>query len=273
MKKVSFLICILTVLITLSSCKKKSNEKAILEFRFSSPDVEATIDERLKSVEATVPYGTDVTDLEPIIVVSDEATISPNSGESMDFTNPVTYTVTAEDGSLAEYVVVVNVESAEKAIIGTWGVEKIEYYNIDYAGNPIAASMTTYAYDPNNISDGIQLVFREDNTGEKRDSSVDTLWIYDDFIVCPDTTTVTTYVYSFDAEASILYLSMEYGRTFALQIVEQNADAFVYEVEYETNYVEKAYLRRLSHEPEKSYAAHFVKQDRPYREGPFLRRR
>ena len=26
------------------------------------------------------------------------------------------------------------------AFVGTWGVEKIEYYNIDYAGNPIAAS-------------------------------------------------------------------------------------------------------------------------------------
>ena len=30
-----------------------------------------------------------------------------------------------------------------KSFVGTWGVEKIEYYNIDYAGNPIAASMET----------------------------------------------------------------------------------------------------------------------------------
>ena len=35
-----------------------------------------------------------------------------------------------------------------KTFVGTWGVEKIEYYNIDYAGNPIAATIVTHNYDP-----------------------------------------------------------------------------------------------------------------------------
>ena len=39
--------------------------------------------------------------------------------------------------------------------IGTWGVEKIEYYNIDYAGDLIPGSMTTYDYDPNSTDNGI----------------------------------------------------------------------------------------------------------------------
>ena len=45
-----------------------------------------------------------------------------------------------------------------KTFIGTWGVEKIEYYNIDYAGNPIAASLETFTFDPNDTNNGIQLV-------------------------------------------------------------------------------------------------------------------
>ena len=164
MKKVNISIIIVTILMALSSCQKKSSEKEILSFRFVSPKVEARIDD--KTISAIVPFGTDVTNLVPVILVSNGATVNPASGVPMDFTHPVSYTVTAEDGSFAEYVVIVNVESAEKVFIGTWGVEKIDYYNIDYAGNPIVASIMTYAYDPNDISNGIQLVFREDNTGE-----------------------------------------------------------------------------------------------------------
>ena len=114
--------------------------------------------------------------------------------------------------------------------VGTWGVEKIEYYNIDYAGNPIAASLTTYLYDPNDTDNGIQLVFRENRSGEMRNGSIDTIWMNENYIVCPDTVIVTGYTYSFDFETSVLSMNMEYGRTFALQIVEQNADAFVYEL-------------------------------------------
>ena len=35
------------------------------------------------------------------------------------------------------------------AFVGTWGVEKIEYYNIDYAGDPIPASYSSF--DPNSF--------------------------------------------------------------------------------------------------------------------------
>jgi len=51
------------------------------------------------TVNAEVSFGTDVTALTPTIEVSPGATISPTSLDSQDFTNPVTYTVTAEDGT------------------------------------------------------------------------------------------------------------------------------------------------------------------------------
>jgi len=44
-----------------------------------------------------IPYGTDKTALVPTFTVSDGATASPLSGVARDFTNPQTYTVSAED--------------------------------------------------------------------------------------------------------------------------------------------------------------------------------
>lgn len=245
--------------------KAKSSEKRILSFRFASLDLNATIDESTKVIKATVPMGTDVSALVPTIIVSSGANIDPASGLATDFTQPVTYTVTAEDGSQAIYTAIVTVEMPENPFFGIWGVEKIEYYNIDYAGNPIAASMTTYLFDPNDIDNGIQLVFREGRSGEMRDSSIDTIWMNENYIVCPDTVIVTGYTYSFDFETSVLYMNMEDGRTFALQIVEQNADAFVYENVYAQDYVEKAYLRRISAIPDESKPTSFINQAKSYK--------
>ena len=104
-KKVLVIMLAITALLT--SCKKESSEKKILEFRFASPAVEAVITESAKTIVATVPVGTDVTALVPIITISEKASINPLSGMPQDFTNPVAYTVTAEDGSQAVYTVTV----------------------------------------------------------------------------------------------------------------------------------------------------------------------
>jgi len=74
-----------------------------------------TIDETNHKIAVTVPYGTNVTDLSPAIVASDQATVSPTSGTAQDFTSPVTYTVTAEDGTKQDYVVTVTVEADTKS--------------------------------------------------------------------------------------------------------------------------------------------------------------
>ena len=254
---------------------KAESGKKILSFRFEDIDIEADIDEDLKTVEATMPLGTDVTALVPVITVSEKATIDPASGVSTDFTNPVTYTVTAEDGSQALYTATVTVEEPiinDQPFVGIWGVEKIEYYNIDYAGNPILESMTTYEFDPNDYDNGIQLVYREDRTGEMLDSSIDTIWMSDGtFICCPDTTVVTTFTYSYNANDSVLYMNMDYGYTYALDIKELTPEVFVYENEYYTNFVEKAYLKRISYMPSKSTGK--KSQYKPRKQGSLLGKR
>ena len=58
------------------------------------------------SLALTVPFGTEVTALVPTIVHTG-ASVSPASGAAQDFTSPVNYTVTAEDGSTQAYEVTV----------------------------------------------------------------------------------------------------------------------------------------------------------------------
>ena len=134
-----------------------------------------------------------------------------------------------------------------KSFIGTWGVEKIEYYNIDYAGNPIAASLETFTFDPNDADNGIQLTFRADKTGEMRDSAIDSLLVDSVYIHCPDTVLVTKFTYSYDKSDKSLYMNMDNSaRPFRLQIENLTSDSFTYENEYGTDYMEKAYLKRVS---------------------------
>ena len=100
----------LAALLLLASCHKESSEKKILTFKFAAPAVEATISESAHTIVAVVPFGTNVTGLVPIITVSEKATVVPASGTVVDFTNPVDFTVTAEDGSTVVYKATVTVD-------------------------------------------------------------------------------------------------------------------------------------------------------------------
>jgi hypothetical protein len=74
-----------------------------------NPQVAGVIDTNGHTVTLTVPVGTDVTNLIPTITISSGATIYPYSDVTQNFTNPVIYTVTAQDGTIQDYTVTVNV--------------------------------------------------------------------------------------------------------------------------------------------------------------------
>ncbi len=101
---------IVTIGIIMFGCSKidspPNNAKAITEFKFISQDATGIITETTHTIAITVPYGTDVTSLIPTITHTGTS-ISPASGETQNFTNPVTYTVTAADGSTQTYQVTV----------------------------------------------------------------------------------------------------------------------------------------------------------------------
>lgn len=164
--------------------------------------------------------------------------------------------------------------------VGTWGVEQIDYYNIDYAGQPIDATMETYSFTPGDPDNGIDLVFRSDRSGEMRDRSRDSLYlpvyqnntIVDTAVIpCVDTVIVTKYTYSYHDDDAILYMNMEdhdcyferktVGETYEDELVQYvrqytynmhvsqiTQESFIYENEYNKDYVERARLIRLSTE-------------------------
>jgi hypothetical protein len=85
----------------------KDSEKRIITFTFSAltPQITASINESEKIITLWVPKETDVSALTPTIKISEKATISPKTGVTANFTRPVVYTVTAENGSTQAYTV------------------------------------------------------------------------------------------------------------------------------------------------------------------------
>ncbi|MDG6244517.1 MAG: PGF-pre-PGF domain-containing protein, partial [Methanolobus sp.] len=92
--------------------------KEITSFKFTDPAVDGVINETAKTVNMTVPYGTNVTALVPTIAHTGE-TISPNTGVAQNFTNPITYILTAIDATTQEYVVTVRVSGSSTATTST----------------------------------------------------------------------------------------------------------------------------------------------------------
>jgi hypothetical protein len=100
---------------TVSAIVEKNNESKIVSFTVNN--VEATINEEQKTITATLPKGTSVNALKPVIVTSTNATVDPASESAVDFTNPVKYTVTSENGNKSEYTVTINVTKSTEAKI------------------------------------------------------------------------------------------------------------------------------------------------------------
>jgi uncharacterized repeat protein (TIGR02543 family)/prepilin-type N-terminal cleavage/methylation domain-containing protein len=110
-----------------------SSSKAITTFSITSATT--TITEGDHTISVHVPYGTTVTSLTPIIVHSG-ASVSPNSGVAQDFTDPVTYTVTAEDSSTQDYVVTVTVDpQTEEQIVAALRTSLLVYWPMDGNAN------------------------------------------------------------------------------------------------------------------------------------------
>ncbi len=100
----------------------KSNEKQLISFRFvgienngTVVDISGQIDEQSGTVDAQMPSGTDVTALEPEVEISELAVYEPTGPQ--DFTNPINYTVTAEDGTSRAYLVNLEVALTQKEIL------------------------------------------------------------------------------------------------------------------------------------------------------------
>ncbi|MEO9891995.1 leucine-rich repeat domain-containing protein [Aurantibacter sp.] len=125
-------ITILLLLMIAVGCSKKNDDAPIIEsdakelltVSFNSqanPDVQGsvngTVSQETKTAIVMVPIGTVLTSLTPTLTLSNKASYSPQGPQ--DFTNNVTYTITAENGSTATYVISVSeIQSSESQLLG-----------------------------------------------------------------------------------------------------------------------------------------------------------
>ena len=82
---------------------------------FSINGVAAAVNNTTNTITITMPRGTDVTKLTPVIATNGVKSLTPGSGVTMDFTNAVTYTAAMEDGSSKTYTVTVYVDKGTLA--------------------------------------------------------------------------------------------------------------------------------------------------------------
>ncbi|RLD54456.1 MAG: hypothetical protein DRJ01_18010, partial [Bacteroidetes bacterium] len=104
-----------------------SSEAEILTFVLTEQTGAAVINTTDTTIAIEVANGTDVSALTPTITVSDGATIDPASATEQNFTNPVVYTVTAEDGTTTkDWTVTVTEASSTPTITDLFFTEYIE---------------------------------------------------------------------------------------------------------------------------------------------------
>ena len=75
-------------------------------------NITGVINPENNTIRITVPFGTDVKTLAPFLEISDKAAVTPASESEQNFTTPVTYTVTAENGAAQEWIVIAQVAAA-----------------------------------------------------------------------------------------------------------------------------------------------------------------
>ena len=77
---------------------------------FSINGVAGAVNNTTNTITITLPRGTDVTKLTPVIATNGVKSLTPGNGVTVNFTNAVTYTAAMEDGSSKTYTVTVYVD-------------------------------------------------------------------------------------------------------------------------------------------------------------------
>ncbi|MGL2993614.1 PCMD domain-containing protein [Flavobacterium sp. TSSA_36] len=144
------LLFLALICVVLSNCVSEdyfgnSDQKKILSFILINQVGNTIIEESTGTISVTVAATANIKQLKPQeIVLSTFATISPSSEELLDFTNPVKYSVTAEDGSTKTYTVTVKQEGSEPQLENSsfddWYMTPKNYYEPGKDANSIWSS-------------------------------------------------------------------------------------------------------------------------------------
>lgn len=110
MKRLKIISFLLVLALLIPSCKKEEHKEqktgnSIIEFYVRSILLKAPIDEAQQAINLFLPADIDIKSVKPDITISEGATIDPPSFQIIDLSNPVEFTVTAEDGNQKVYTV------------------------------------------------------------------------------------------------------------------------------------------------------------------------
>ncbi len=115
-------------------------------------------------IDITVPYNTNLNPLTPYITITGK-TITPASGIPQDFTIPVVYTVTAQDGSTAKYTITLHLGPPPPPVVYVGSSDK-NFYALDGLTGAMVWKYTgsaSFAYSGATYANGIVYVGGIDN--------------------------------------------------------------------------------------------------------------
>ncbi len=134
-----------------TSVEEPDTDAAISSYVFAAPDAAGVISGDV--IRVIVPADTDVTALTPVIsCASSYARCRPRAGTTLDYTAPVTYTVTAQDGTTRRYTVYV--EKARTAL--TLSCAELDFGSLASGYAAPAAAIVT-AHNAGNLRTGVAL--------------------------------------------------------------------------------------------------------------------
>lgn len=106
----------------------------------------STYDATTKTYTFNLPFGTDIKNIPLNFSLPKGATSVPSPGSAQDFTNPVKYTITAEDKTTVNYTIIVKiVKSSEKKILNFIESSILGNVAIDHSALTINGVVSTSA--------------------------------------------------------------------------------------------------------------------------------
>ena len=183
--------------VTVTKQATPSSEKDMLTF--SVLGVNATVTNGDHTVTATLPYGTDRSALVATFTLSPAATAKVGATDqesgvtANDFTNPVTYTVTAEDATTQDWVVTItNAAPSADAVVSS------SVYTVgatDITNVPFGETLATFKTNITPAADATFEVYQSNGT----DVAVDLTTGYKVITTAQDGTTHKTYTITINA--------------------------------------------------------------------------
>jgi len=106
--------------------REENTENYILSFAiklFENELIQATSINSLENIiHIEVPFDSNLSELVPIVEISENATLSPNSNQSQNFENQLKYTVTSQSNNSRIYTVIVSLEKSNENFITSFNI-------------------------------------------------------------------------------------------------------------------------------------------------------